>query len=247
MSRLGNSLWIALVVLVPPGSARADLINGGFETGSFAGWSTTGNTAVVGPLGAGPTAVPVAAGNFQALLSTQGSATTAAGLEGFLGLPAGRLATLSGSVFGVFNGSAIRQGVSVTNPGDVLTFQWNFLTSETTPLFNDFSFVSVVGPGVNQSFVLGSVQNSMFTPTSAAPFTRQGGFRQFSFQFPTAGAYTVGVGVVNVGDNNRPSGLVVDQFGVVVPEPATLSVFGAGAAVALAWRRRRPVTGRSGS
>jgi hypothetical protein len=244
MSRFFSFLWIGLVVVGSPGSASADLINGGFETGNFTGWTTTGNTAVVGELGTGPTAIPVAAGSFQALLSTQGSATTASGLESFLGLPAGRLAALSGSPLGVFNGSAIRQTVSVTNAGDVLTFQWNFLTSETNPLANDFSFVSVVGSGVNQSFVLGSVQNSALSPTSAAPFTRQGGFRSFSFQFPSAGAYTVGVGVANVLDNNRPSGLVVDQFTVVVPEPATLAVFGAGTIAAVAWGRRRRVASR---
>ena len=46
-----GSFGVALtlgVLLLGASTAQADIVNGGFETGNFTGWTTTGNVGVVG-------------------------------------------------------------------------------------------------------------------------------------------------------------------------------------------------------
>jgi hypothetical protein len=126
----------------PEPSTNATLINGGFETGDFTGWTTLGETSIeTSAFGSGPTQ-----GTSQASLSTEGAAFAGSIIEEFLGLDPGSLDNLGTSLdFLPFPGGVASQGSAIrqtftANAGDLLTFDWNFLTNEPSlfPTFNDF-------------------------------------------------------------------------------------------------------------
>jgi len=219
----------------PSPSPNPTIINGGFETGNFSGWTTLGDTSIeTSAYGSGPTE-----GTFQALLSTGeatvsdsvqgfarpdstvltgGTIVPASALETFLGLAPGSLDNLGNG--DATEGSAIKQTFTA-NAGDVLTFDWNFLTNEGTPSsFNDFSFVSL-----SQLSELADTTFPTFID-SLTPFNEETEFQTFSFTIPTTGIYSLGLGVTDVADNVVDSGLLVDNVkltSVSVPEP--ISVF----------------------
>src|SRR5690606_37939120 len=86
---LVGSLVISLVAL--GGTARAQVLNGSFESGDFTGWEALGATSVVSAsAGVQPTD-----GTFQASIATGTGAVPAAEIEAFAGLPAGALAAVS--------------------------------------------------------------------------------------------------------------------------------------------------------
>ena len=221
------------VALTLPGSANAaSVTNPGFETGDFTGWATIGNTSVeTAAFGTGP-----AEGSFQALLvsgSGSGPAANLVDLEGFLGLTPGSLNGLGNG--GVTQGSAIKQAITAA-AGDVLTFSWNFLTSESTPSsFNDFGFFSVVNGSADLTTLANT--NSVFQ-LSPIPFFEETGYQSFSYTFASAGTYTLGFGVVDVGDTSFNSALLLDGFSSTpIPTPALLpGLIGMGVA---AWRKRQ--------
>jgi hypothetical protein len=227
---------VAAAFAAGPGAARADFINGGFETGTFAGFDTLGTTQVTGVFAG----VAPPGGSFQAVLTagSQLPATVAA----FLGTTAAQLQAANVPTPGaaINSGSAIRQTVAVA-AGDVLTFNWNFLSNEFAgqTTFNDASFLVVTLPGA-APILLGNT----FTPASGpAPpgFIFQTGYQTFtSAPFTSAGNVTVGVAVFNVGDNAFASALLVDNFRVAaIPEPASMTLVGLGAAGLVAYRRRK--------
>jgi hypothetical protein len=249
MSRLtqgsfGIVVGLALAVLfLGSGTAKADIVNGGFETGDFTGWSTLGNNSVVGALGN----INPPQGSFQALVDNNAPSVSAASLAAFLGITSAQLQATIPSGNTPFDGSGIKQTVSV-NAGDKLTFQWNFLTDEAIgdSTFNDTGFVTIV-PSANPAQTLASTLSSGFISGDSSGFGMQTGFNTFSFTFPTSGTFTIGVGAVNVSDANVPSALLVDNFAIttttVVPEPASITVLGAGLLGMLGYglRRRKPV------
>jgi PEP-CTERM motif-containing protein len=202
---------VALVLSANP--APAAIINAGFETGDFTGWSTIGLTSVV--TGASLGIMPVE-GQFQALVSNlDGFSSVPVGqLETFLGLEGGSLNTLLGA--SVTQGSAIKQTFSV-NPGDRIQFAWNFLTNEATPsFFNDTAF-AIISP----SFIKLADTNSTFHP-GVAGFGEQTGYHTFLSDPLTGGSVTLAFGVVDVGNRAVDSTLLVDA----VPEPSTLLLLG---------------------
>jgi hypothetical protein len=219
---LGTACSISLGVVAAVQPASAQLVNGGFETGNFTGWTTTGNASIqTSAFGSGPTE-----GTFEALLSTGDPTVPDFSLEAFLGLAPGSLDNLGNG--NATDGSAIRQ-TFLAEAGDILTFDWNFLTNEGTPsFFNDFSFVSL-----SVLSELGDT-TSIFM-NSLTPFNQETGFQTFSFTIPTTGTYTLGLGVTDVADNIVDSGLLVDNVKLTsVPEPTStfgvlaLGAFGAG-------------------
>ena len=230
---LGTACSISLSAIAAVQPASAQLVNGGFETGNFTGWATTGNTSIqTSAFGSGPTE-----GTFEALVSTAEPTVTDFSLEAFLGLAPGSLDNL-GNGNATF-GSAIRQTFT-GRAGDILTFDWNFLTNEFTDpsnSFNDFSFVSL---GLLSELADTRLPIFLGSPT---PFNEETGFRTFSFTIPTTGTYVLGLGVTDVGDTVVDSGLLVDNVRLTsVPEPtSTLGVlaFGAFGAGSLLKRKRQ--------
>ncbi|MDY7024225.1 MAG: PEP-CTERM sorting domain-containing protein, partial [Cyanobacteriota bacterium] len=189
------------------------LPNGSFETGDFTNWETLGNTSITtAAFGRQPTD-----GLFQALLSTDDPTVATASIENFLGLDIGSLDDL-GNGTATF-GSAIQQTFTA-NAGDILSFDWNFLTDEGTPtFFNDFAFVSIIS--------LSELADTTFPDffSSLSPFNEETGFQSFSFIIPMSGTYSLGIGITDVEDAIVDSGLLIDNVALqTVPEPA--SIFG---------------------
>ena len=150
---VGQEMYFLRVFSSPV--AVVDPINAGFESGDFTGWTTSGTVSIEdATFGSGPTE-----GTFDALLSTAGdtvggTAASAAAIEAQLGMALGTLNLIS--PFGpVTSGAAISQVITL-NAGDLLTFDWNFLTDEGfngSTRFFDFAFWSLT-PVANPGSVL---------------------------------------------------------------------------------------------
>jgi hypothetical protein len=194
--------------LTSPAGA-ASINNGGFETGSLSGWTSAGDASVVtSSFGSGP-----ASGTYQALIQGGASGSTPSALETFLAVPGGSLDALgNGTAHG---GSAIAQTFTAT-AGEVLSFNWNFITDELPPsVFNDFAFWSL-----NSSLsTLASANGSTLTLNSSGLL--QTGAGEFSVVIPTTGTYTMDFGVANVSDTGGMPQLLLDdvQLGASTPEP----------------------------
>ncbi len=136
-------------------------------------------------------------------------------------------------------GSAFDVSLSL-NVGDVLTFQYDFLTSEdpSDPVpHQDFGFATLVNSaGTLVNYQLLGHQTAATNSTGQAPFFNETGssgnhYSTYSISITTAGTYTLGIGVMDAQTMDGPSGLLVDNISVTpVPEPGTiaLAVIGAG-------------------
>ncbi len=149
------------------------------------------------------------------------------GLETFLGLAIGDL-----DPAGTFasEGSAIKQTFDA-QAGDSLQFNWQFLTNEGSDQslipFNDYAFLVVNG----QKFTLADITNattpsSVFATNPANAFFKEGN-GSYTYNFATAGNYTIGLGVVDVGDFTNTSALQLRNFRytalpTAIPTPALL-------------------------
>ncbi len=240
-----TTAFIFSILISSASTAHAAVINPGFESGDFTGWSSIGEILIAGPLAgsvpsSGPGTVYDAYGNivspgavtftgtgsYQALLGTGLDSSdpdpVSAGLvESFFGLPSGTLALMTASV--PSDGSGIKQDISV-NAGDTLAFDWSFITDRTpaNPL-NDFAFVTV-GPS---AIKLADTFYPEFFQADLLGYTT--GVRTFTYSFPSAGLYTIGVGVIEATGGDT-SALLFDNVRLTtsgvpstnVPEPATL-------------------------
>jgi subtilisin family serine protease len=180
-------------------------LNLSFETGDFTNWNVTGNASIeTAAFGSNPTE-----GTYQALITNGTGAISDAQLETALGLDAGAIDALGNG--NATEGSALQfQPISV-QAGDILSFDWNFLTGEGTPSsFNDFGFVAISNSSLSEL----ADTNSTFIPFTGS-FSEQTGYATFTYEFTQAGTFNVGVGVVDVGDTSMDSGLLVDNFQVV--------------------------------
>ena len=189
--------------------------NGGFETGNFTAWNTIGNTSIqIAEFGTIPTQ-----GNFQALLTTGFGSVSDNDLENFLGLNSGEIDGIANE--NTTEGSALYKTITV-EAGDILSFDFNFLTNETDfdsdpATFNDFSFVSISSNSLSQ---LADTSSTFFF--SSTPFSEETDYSNFTFEFSEAGTYKVGIGVVDAVDTAFDSGLLIDNFKIVSADEAIL-------------------------
>jgi hypothetical protein len=186
--------------------------NGGFETGDFEYWNTIGDTSIeTEDLGIYPPE-----GTYQALItngySDAGGSVIDSDLEEFLDLAPGSLDNL---VHGdATEGSFIKQTFTA-EAGDVVSFDWNFLTNEATPseTFNDTAFLTVNG----FTFELADTGSDFVHANHVDGFEEQTGTQNLKFSIAQAGTYTIGFGVVDVGDDIVDSGLIIDNVAVEQP------------------------------
>jgi hypothetical protein len=224
---------IAMSLLV---TGRAQIVNGGFETGSAAGWSIAGQA---GARDASFGVVPTH-GSWAGYLENTGNGTVLAGdMETALHLPTG---TVTNFVSGTpTRGTVMWQNVTVS-AGQILVFDWNFMSDELNeaPVYDDFAFFSVVGAisGVTDSFLLASRNSSSFTAGAPAGFDGLTGWSTRNYTFTASDTYRIGFGVMNVTDGGHNSALMLDA--ISVPEPATVALIGM---CALLLARRLPSAG----
>ena len=190
-------------------ATSSSIDNGSFETGDFQDWSTIGDTSIeTDNLGIFPTN-----GTYQALISNgdsdAGGSVVDSDLEEFLDLAPGSLDGLAGS--DAYEGSAIKRTLTV-EAGDIVSFDWNFLTNEDTPsdIFNDTAFLNVDG----FTFELADTGSTFVDAAKVDEFNEQTGTQTLTFAIAKAGTYTIGFGVVDVGDVTVDSGLAIDNLAV---------------------------------
>ncbi len=195
--------------------------NGSFETGDFEGWNTIGDTSIeTDSLGIFPTD-----GTYQALItngdSDAGGSVVDSDLEEFLDLAPGSLDGLVGG--DATEGSVIKQTFTV-EAGDVVSFDWNFLTNESTPntTFNDTAFLNVNG----FTFELADTGTNFVDAPNVDQFNEQTDTQTLTFSIATAGTYTIGFGVVDVGDEIVDSGLAIDNVAIQSSGSSNLTTSG---------------------
>ena len=214
---------LALVVFLlshsPP--TYAVITNGGFETGDFTGWQTVGDTAVVNAA----FGTPPAAGTYQALITSglpsfSGTPDVFLGFEAFFGLAPNSLVNFA-SALGAFpsinGGSGMKQSFS-GNAGEVLLFQWNYLTGDNGSGCCDFSFVVVDG-----SISLLGYFGSAFSPSSTIR-PSETGYHLFASTLITSGNHTIGLGSVQTLDFFNSSAILIDSV-CEIPEPSSWLLF----------------------
>jgi hypothetical protein len=175
-----------------------------FENGISPEWMTYGDAQAIGTFaGNNPTE-----GAAQGLVTTLNSSNDVPNIDAFLNLPAGTIHSTFGS--NLTGGGAIKRSITV-GAGDVLTFDWNFLTQDYLP-FNDVSFLSITG---NSLMFLADVSTTPVTfnvPSNPYFFANQTGYSTYAYTFSAAGTYEIGFGVANRTDNAATSGLLIDNL-----------------------------------
>jgi hypothetical protein len=191
-----------------PPVTRQGPVNGGFEqTPDFAGWQTSGNDLVLAADFHAPPEGAAQAVISNAQIPNNGTVpVSASALEAFLGLTAGALSKPGAAAV---NGSAIKQDVT-GNAGDIVTFKADFLTNETTKPIGDYGFVTVTLNGKTQLFPIHAALKPI-TGLNTSGFVSETGYRMYTIVLPKNGTYTIGYGVVNVGDSEVASDLLVDN------------------------------------
>jgi hypothetical protein len=223
-------LLAAVCALAVPISARAAVLNGGFEAGNLSGWSSIGAAGVqTASFGITPTVA-----TYEGYIETTGNATELAStVVAAMGIPGSAIAPITTGT--PTRGTGLWQNVTVSG-GDVLTFDWNFISDELNedPMYNDFAFWSINA----SAFLLASRNSSTFTPSvTPAGFDGGTGWGTQTYTFPSAGTYQIGFGTFNVQDTGHNSALLLDGVAISVPEPVGASV--AMMLVAGAFGRRR--------
>lgn len=132
----------------------------------------------------------------------------------------------------VTQGSAIRWTPTV-KAGDMLSFDWKFLTNEANSSKNDTAFLVIN----NNPIKLADVTNAQTPGTS--DYLKETSLNTYNYTFINAGDYDIAFAIVDATDNNQTSALQVTNANLQgVPEPMTIisSVVALGCGASL--RRR---------
>ena len=210
------------------GVSPGTIVNGSFEDSpAFNGWAYAGT---IGDIFDGNSSLiqegtqlgmPPPEGSLQARLRTFSSApnTVTSGadngnLQSFLGLTNPEFNTKTG--ISIVEFVAIKQTISV-NAGSQLSFQWDFGTMDNPGSgYNDVAFFYVTDSNGNevQFTTLASVNGSSMTPGTLGSHT---GYQTHTFNFPSAGAYTIHLGVAEHQSLSRTSYLYLDNMQTTIP------------------------------
>lgn len=177
--------------------------NYSFESGDFTDWETYGDANVItSGIGISPTD-----GSFQAQITNGDGALSVAQLEALLELDQDLLSSANSG--NLREGSAIQLTPITVEAGDVLLFDFNFLTNESTPDpdNNDFAFVTF-----NNDYVwnLGDT-STLAQEFDPLVFNTQTGYLTAGFEFTGAGTYTIAIGVMDEGDAGVDSSVLIDN------------------------------------
>lgn len=206
----------ALILSMLSAAAHADALPAGWSGIGDAGAYTNGTLY---PVGTGTQIVlttasvlyeddfPLSAG----ALNFSGTAATDVGIPGgvesFMGVALGSLDTAE---LAAYEGSAAKSSFNVS-AGDVLHLRWNLLSADAQ--MPDSAWIAIDG----QLTQLAKASDASSVWQSGV---MQTGYQDFSYTFTHAGAVSVGFAVVDAGDYNGSSTLMLDQIGVsAVPEP----------------------------
>jgi hypothetical protein len=226
------------------GIARAALVEG-FESGTFSGSEATIGDASIKT---SYFSINAAEGTHQLLLTNINN-THDAGYTNQSGSDAVSNASLA-TFFGVTS-SLIRDGAATSQEGSgftislgmltagtTITLGYDFLTTEIQPdAHNDFAFYTLTcNSGVS---VIADTNSPLLHPTTngSNPFNLETGYQTFVINITTTGTYTLGLGVSDATTTDNPSGFLVDNLQVIVPEPSTVGLGMAGAVLLIALRR----------
>lgn len=216
--------------------------NGSFENG-LNGWETLGDVASIdfqltdGVASALLTTAsvdfeddyPAAAGEFNGSGLPAAEVGVPDGIEDFVGLAIGALDPDLDNGVAAYEGSAMRQSFSI-NAGDTLYFDW--VLGSVDFLNPDYAFVVIDGLFTRLGDT-GDLVNFDNGIGYTAPTT-------FSHIFTLGGEITLAFGVVDVGDYNGSSALLVDNVRIApVPEPETWAMLLAGLGLIGLLARRR--------
>jgi hypothetical protein len=226
---------LSAAVLLSASPAKAGIENGSFETlvNYFPeSWERTGGLVTSEEYSMGGAIRPTD-GNHMIRLGTWDDYgfNTAADIEAFLDLTPGSLNGLGNGT--MRNGNAIGQEITAS-PGDTVTFEWDFLTTESrrpNPAL-DFAFVSVVCPSEThlEELVdagLSSLPSApVFGLSIDGPYLDTGsdhtGYRSFSITLTSGGACRLGIGIAEQPTSSGYSELFVDNFRLI-PDPTALA------------------------
>ena len=194
------------------------ILNLSFETGDFTDWLAIGNATIeTAALGSNPTE-----GNYQALITTGSGTVSDTELESVLGFTTGTLDNLGNG--DVTEGSVVQLTPITVNAGDSLSFDWNFVTQEKIASnFNDGGFVSITSNTSNSLLELADTNSDVVRLSYS--FRLETGYERFTYQFTESGTFTLSLGVVDVGDTQINSGLLVDNVSIISssnPNPVSI-------------------------
>ena len=227
--------FLTLTTALVWGTQAFALPNGSFESGFF-NWHTTGNTSIqtssfmVDPVdGSNQALISNAPGEF----GNTDDPVELDDLETFLGLAPGDLDEYYGT-----EGSAIKTFLFNATAGQVISFHYNFLTTDlNSSEYNDVAFVVLDKRGTLQDTFIEFPITSLSVISNDGGPVYETGYRRHTLVIPSTGQYRLGFGVVHANDDALASALLVDN--ISVPEPSSVSLLLVSLAGLVWWRRSK--------